>query len=225
MQLSDFLTYVKLDFKRPDKDTEITQAYNDMIMWVATFMPHSGYMFQSYVNLIDGTEDYGLPSDLIHLIHTIKFIKGTGASDSGYNLEYIQKDEYDRIEPNPNRSSPTKGRPTKYTVFDRCVLLTPVPDSSDYLIEIDWAKRPSDLSGDSDTPDLGAEWEEVLKWGTLERVYAGLDLFDESQFWGAKYHALSPNGDDIPVGMCRKLFDAEKDRSGHHITQVKFNSL
>ena len=35
MELSDFKTYVKYDFKRTDKDTELVQAYNDMIIWVA----------------------------------------------------------------------------------------------------------------------------------------------------------------------------------------------
>ena len=225
MNLGNFKTYVKQDFKRTDKDTELVQAYNDMVMWVCVLMPHSGFKWQSYVNTIAGTEDYGLPYDLIHLIHTIKLIKGTGASDGGYNLDYIDKDTYDTIEPNPNIGSPNTGIPSKYTVFNRCILLTPVPDSADYIMEIDWTKRPTDLSLDIETTSLGDEWEEVLKWGVLERLNAGIGLFEESMFWGSKYHSMGPNGDDIPVGMCRRLIDAEKDREGHAIGQVKFNNL
>lgn len=225
MNLGDFLTYVKLDFKRTDKDTELTQYYNDAIMWVAAHMPHANYKYQSYVALVRGTEDYALPCDLLHLLHPIKFIIGSGASDSGYNLIRISKEEYNAIEPNPNRSSPSLGRPIKYTVYSRSVLLTPVPDSSDALLEIDWTKKPTDLSSADQTPMLGTSWEEVLKWATLERAYAALGLTQEAEFWGTKYHAIGPNGEDVPTGMCKTLFDIEKDREFNSIGQVKFNAL
>ena len=220
MQLSDFKTYVKQDWKRTDKDTELVQAYNDMINWVAMMMPHSGYKFQSYINLVSGTEEYPIPSTLTYLIHPIKFIIGTGASDSGYKLKMLTKEEYDRHEPNPNRSSPHTGRPWAYTVFGRCILITPPADSSDSLLEIDWTKKTTDQSADSDTPSLGEEWDEVLKQGTLERLYSGIGMTDEARFWGEKYHVVD-RSNDIPVGLAAKLFDAEKDLEGEQIGYVK----
>ncbi len=225
MQLSAFKTYVKLDLKRTDKDTEIVQSYNDMINWVSLQMPHSGYKFQSWINTIVGTEDYGIPAQAIHVIHPLKLIIGSGPSDSGYPMTHISKEEYDRIEPNPNRSSPQTGRPTKYTIFDRCILVTPLPDVATYLIELNWGKRHTTLSADADLHELGSEWDEVFKQGTLERVYAGMGMYEESNYWGSKYHAITSEGDDVPVGMCRKLFDIEKNREGRNIGFVQYNDV
>ena len=140
-------------------------------------------------------------------------------------LDQISKEEYDRIEPNPNIASPHKGRPTKYTVYDRCILLTPIPDVSTYILEINWAKRKTTLSADADLPELGSEWDEVFKNGTLERLYAGMGQVDLAQYWGSKYHAVTTEGDDVPVGMCRKLFEIEKNREQIPIGMVHFNDL
>ena len=225
MQLSDFKTYVKLDFKRQDKDTELVQYYNDMINWVSLQMPHSGYKYQSYINTTVGVEDYGLPTNAIHVIHPLRLILGTGPSDEGWNMDHISKEEYDMIEPNPNRSNPHKGRPQKYTIYDRCILVTPIPDLATYLIEMNWARRKTTLTADADLAELGSEWDEVFKWGTLERLYAGMGQVDEAQYWGGKYHAITTEGDDVPVGLCRKLFEIEKNREGSQIGQVCFNDL
>lgn len=225
MILSAFLTYVKLDFKRSDKDTELTQYYNDMLMWIAAQMPHGNYKFQSYVNVTAGVEDYALPCELLHLMHPIKLILGQGTSDTGYQLEFVSKKEYDAYEPNPNRTTPSEGRPLIYTVYSRSILLTPIPDVSTYLLEISWTKKPVDLEDDDESPFLGTSWEEVLKWGTLERAFAGLGLYQEAEYWGAKYHAIGANGEDVPIGLCRKLFDIEKDREEKAISQVKYNDL
>lgn len=224
MQLSDFKTYVKYDFKRTDKDTELVQAYNDMINWVSVQMPHSGYKYQSYISTSVGVEDYGIPTTAIHVIHPLKLIIGTGSSDEGYLMDHISKKEYDEIEPNPNRSNPNKGRPRKYTIYNRCVLVTPLPDVATYLLEMNWAKRKVTLSANADLPELGSEWDEVLKCGTLERLYAGMSRFDESAFWGTKYHA-SNGVDDVPRGLCKKLFDVEKNREGDEISRIQFNVL
>lgn len=226
MQLSTFRTYVKRDFKRTDKDTEIDQAYNDMIIWVAQKMPHGNYKFQSYISTVNAQEDYPLPTNLIHLIHPIKYLEGSAANDWGWPLDHITKEEYDLREPNPNRTSPSTGKPTAYTIFSRSILLTPIPDNSADLLEISWAKRATTLSAATDVPDLGSEWDEIFKFGTLERVYDGMGMLQEAQYWGSKYHILNPvNGDDAPIGLCKKLFDAERDREIPAIGQVKFNEL
>ena len=225
MELSDFKEYVQSYAKRPDKEDEIVQAYNDMIMWVALQMPHSGYKFQSYVNTQVGIEDYSLPNNMIHLIHPIRLLLGSDSGDSGYPLEHITKQEYDLIEPNPNRTTPPRGRPSKYTVYSRSLLLTPVPDSNEYIMEINRSKRPVDLAEDTETSNLGSEWDEVLLWGTLERLYAGMGMAEESASFGNKYHAVTTEGDDVPVGMCRKLFEIERDREQKIMGQVQYNDL
>ena len=224
MQLSEFKTYVKQDFKRVDKDTEIVQAWNDMVMWVALQMPHGGYKFQSYVQTIAGTEDYAIPCNLIHFIHPAKLIIGSGSSDGGYPLDFIPKKEYDIIEANPNRSAPARGRPSRYTIFSRSMLLTPVPDVSTYIVEINWSKRPVAMTEDEQHSELHAEWDEVLKQGVLERLYAAIGLFEESAHWGSKYHILGAGG-DMPVGICAHLLNIEKDREETSVNTMRFNDL
>lgn len=221
MQIANFQAYVKQTFKRTDKDTELIQAYNDMIVWVAIQMPHGSYKYQSWISTVIGTPDYPLPTDLIHLIYPIRLLEGTGTNDSGYPLKQISKQEYDILEPNPHRTSPSTGKPSQYTVYSRSILPTPIPDSGSYLLEINWTKRPVAQSVGADLPILGSEWDEILKFGTLERLNAMLELWEESSFWASQYRDQA--GD--PVGMCRKLFDLEKDREFPAITQIQNNDL
>lgn len=221
MVLSSFKTYVKQDFKRTDKDTELVQAYNDMIRWVAVHMPHGNYKFQSYIFTVASQEDYPLPTNIIHLMHPIRFHTGSTSAASSWDLVHLRKEEYDLVEPAPNASSPSTGQPREYTIYSRQVLVTPIPDVSTYLLEINWSKRPTALANDADVPLLGEEWDEVLKHGTLERLFAGIGLTEEAQYWASKYR----DGDDNPVGNCRKLFQIENDMEGWSIGQVKNNAL
>ena len=220
MILSAFKTYVLQDFKRTDKDTELVQAYNDAIIDIATRMPHGGYKYQSYVPTVSGQEDYALPSDVIHLIHPAKLLEGSGTNDSGYPMDFISKQEYDLLEPNPNRTDPPTGKPIKYCVFSKSILLSPVPDAI-YIIEIDWSKRPTALSGNSDVHTLGSEWDEALKQMVLARLNAGIELFAEAQYWESRYQ--DPYGN--PIGMLRRLLDLEKEREYKAVSSIKNNNL
>jgi hypothetical protein len=221
MTLGEFKTYVRLDLNRTDKDTEIVQAYNDMVLFIAAQQPIGNYKYQSFVHTIPEQEDYPLPTDAMHLIHPVRFLEGTGTNDSGYNLSRVTKDEYDEMEPNPNRTDPGTGKPRWYTVFSRSILVTPIPDSAVYMLEINWSKRPIDASSDSDTSLLSTEWREILKWGVLDRVYAGMQLYNESAFW--KSHYL--NGEGEPTGLFRRLLINEQDQEGRSIGNVKNNEL
>jgi len=221
MILSAFKTYVKQDWKRTDKDTELVQAYNDSIVYISISMPHGGYKYQSYVPAVVGQPNYPLPDNMIYLIHPIKFLEGSGTNDSGYQLEQISKNEYDVIEPNPNRTNPPTGKPQKYCIFSRAILPSPIPDSAAYLFEIDWSKRPAALSGDNDLSALGSEWDQILKCMVLSRLNGGLELFGEAQYWRAMYEDVSGN----PIGLYKRLLDIERDREDISITQAQNNSL
>ena len=206
---------MKYDFKRTDKDTELVQATNDMIAWVAALMPMGNYKFQSYLSTVTGQEDYPLPTDLLHLYHPVRFLKGTTSADEGYDLIQLTKTEYDQREPNPNRTSPTTGTPTHYTIWSRQVLLTPIPDASTYLIEINRGKKPTTVANDADVHNLGSEWDPVLKVGVLERLYAGIGMVEEAAYWAAQYKEMT-GGPTFgqPTGFCKTLFDRERDVEG-----------
>ena len=91
MTLTNFLTYVRQILKRTDKDTEITQAYNDSIIAVAAKMPHGAYKYQSYLPLVAKQEDYALPSTIMYLIHPVRCLDGFASNDSGYALTHLTK--------------------------------------------------------------------------------------------------------------------------------------
>ncbi len=219
--IAEFKTYVKYDFKRTDKDTEIVQARNDAVLYIAVLMPHAGYKYQSYAPSVTAQPNYPLPSDLMHLIHPIRLLEGSGTNDSGYPLDHITKQEYDLIEPNPNRTSPSTGKPLKYCIFSRAILPTPIPDKNTYFFEIDWSKRPTEQLLDADLHSLGAEWDEVLKWMTLDRLNASLELFQEAEYWRSRYQDEAGN----PIGTFRRLLDIEREREDWTIGQVKNNNL
>lgn len=221
MELSDFILYVKRDFKRTDKDSEILQAYNDMIKWLSIKMPIGDYKYQSYVTTTRGVEDYETPCDMMHLYHPIRLLDGNNTVDSGFPLHHWTKNEYDFKEPNPNRDNPPLGRPSGYTVWSRSILLTPVPDLATYILEINWSKRPVAQANATDVPLLGSEYDEVLKWGTLERLYAGMQRYDEAVYWGSKIH----DADDKPSGSLRDLLQEEVSREGEGISNVRANNL
>jgi len=221
MQLSNFKQYVKYDFKREDKDTELVQAYNDSIMYVASLMPYGNYKYQSYLATVVGQEDYPLPSTMNHLIHPIRILDGSDSTDSGGELNRLTKQKYDERYPNPNRTSPTTGYPEDYCIYSRSILLGPIPDSADYLLEVDWSVLPTALSADIDTPSLGREWEEILKQMILYRLYSGLGQYDEASFWRSQYE----DGAGNPIGQFKRLLAKEADIEGHHLGQVKSNNL
>lgn len=221
MDFGTFKTYLRRDFKRTDKDTEILNAYNEMIVWISMIIPHGNYKFQSYLSTVVGQEDYPLPTNLIHLMHPIRLLLGMASSDTGYEMQKLTKEQYDDREPNPNRSNPQTSRPTAYCIYSRSILLTPIPDSANYLLEINWAKRPTDVDDDADTTDYPSEWDQVLKFGVLERLYGGLGMTDEANYWASRYRDQSDN----PVGLCKRLLDAEMNRESVVIGRIRNNSL
>lgn len=212
-----FLAYIKRQFKRTDKDTEIYEALNETIQDIGSRYSFSGYNFQSWVPTVIAQEDYPLPTNLLQLSHPIRLLEGSATGDSGYPLDFITKEEYDEKEPNPNRTSPATGKPSKYTIYSDSILLTPIPDKTSYLLEINWGKIPTTLSVDADTPSLIATWDEILKWGTLMRLYYGLGLYQEGKVWDDLYESDEKG---IP-----KMIRIEKDKKREMIGQIKNNSL
>lgn len=223
MNVVNFKTYVKQILIRTDKDTEIVQAYNDAIIAVAAKMPHGAYKYQSYLPLVAQQEDYPLPSTIVHLLHPVKLLEGTGTNDSGWPLNRLTKQEYDEEYPNPNRASPSiTGVPTDYCIYSGSILIGPLPETgTDDYLEIDWTKVPTDISGDSETPALPDYWREVLRQMVLKRIYEGLELFQEAQYWRSLYEDAEGN----PVGQYRDFLNIEKDKEQHAIGKIVNNPL
>lgn len=209
-----FLSYVTRVLKRTDKNTEIYEAYNETIRDISSRAKFQEYAFQSYVACVQGQEDYPLPTTLLHLQHPVRLLEGSATNDSGNPLTHISKAEYDRREPNPNRTSPDEGRPGAYTIYSNSILLTPIPDGAGYLLEINWCNVPTNLSGDSDVSSFNELWDEILKHGTLFRMFALLGMYQDSEYWRALYE----------TGI-RRMVEINSDKTGGWIGIVANNSL
>ncbi len=215
--LGQFITYVIQDFKRDDKDTEIVQAYNDTINHIASIHPNDNMRYQSYIPSVYLQEDYPLPSNLGHLFHPVRCLEGSDSNDTGWPMEKLSKEAYDRRNPNPNRTTPDNPRrPVEYCIYSRSLLVNPPDNDEDYLFEINWAKIATEGSADSDIHELGNYWDEVIKWGILFRLYMGLGQSGEA----ADYKALY---EDQSLGYPAQI---KRDRAVYEkMGQVQFNDL
>lgn len=180
-------------FIRTDKTTELNNALNETYFEMCGVIQYHKTSAQEYVNLTDKREDYAIPSDTLRINHPIRLIELAAQSDSGssYNLTFIPKDEYDTMEPNPNVTPTTlvsTGKPTHYTVWKNCILLTPIPDSSTkYKIELNLGGEITKLSADVDQPIFSERWDETMKAGTLARLFSLVELYERAQFWNGIY--------------------------------------
>jgi len=182
---TQFLAYVRYDFKRDDKDTEIIQAYNDTLRHVTGMAPFQGLKFQSWIPTVAGQEDYPLPSDRCHVLHPVRIIE-SAASTVGYPLNQMSKANWSERYPNPNATGSNISRrmPVDYCIFSASILVGPLPDLATYIIEIDWAKLAADQDEATDVHELNEEWDEVLKFGVLARMYESIGLTSEAdRYW------------------------------------------
>lgn len=86
--------------------------------------------------------------------------------ENGINLVYVSYSSLYDFEPDPENQG--TGVPTVFYTKNRLIGLVPTPrDILTY--QIDYKKRPVDMSSDTDTPDLPMEWVDVIKTGAEAR--------------------------------------------------------
>ena len=173
-------------YKRDDKDTEINEAINETLREMAGCLESRKLQDQKYVYLVEDQEDYALPDNLLRIRHPIRLLdtQGSNSDSSSYPLRFYPKHEYDRIEPNPNATTKNAGTVWAYTIWKSCILVTNLPDESNrYLLEVNTGNEIVTLSSDTDEPTFRDFWDETIKAGTLARMYALIQLYDEANYW------------------------------------------
>jgi hypothetical protein len=123
------------------------------------------------------------------------------------------------LETNPNRAGATGGgEPVFYTIYSNSVLVSPVPDAATYILELNWGRSTNEVTSDADTHNLLAgQWEEIIKNGTLFRLYNGLGLYEDAQVFERLYE--DPNK-GVP-----KILRRNRDITKSNITKVVFHDL
>ncbi len=205
---AQFLTYIKYDFKRTDKDTEIYVAYNETIRHIGNMKGTEGLKFQSWINTVAAQEDYPLPSNKCHVFKPVRIIE-SATVNRGYPLNMMSKADFSERYPNPNASdtsSHSKRMPVDACIYSNSILVGPLPDLATYIIELDWARIPSSQDAASDIQPIGEDWEEVMKFGVLFRLFTALGMDEEA----AKYYNLYKDDDLGYPHLIRKFEDQEE---------------
>jgi hypothetical protein len=178
--LAQLRTYIKRDFKRTDKDTEIDDAVNDTILFMATNYQFDSLHRRAKTSCQVGREDYILPSGLQHIRHPLLLLDTTSSDGraGSYPLDHISSEKYDELEPNPNHVSRPTGKPCRYCIRQGAVHLTPIPDRATLEILVPYFCFPTTLSANADVHQFTQDFEPTIKAGCLERLYKGLKMYD-----------------------------------------------
>lgn len=185
---SDLKTMILEIFKRTDKATELARAINDTYREMAGCIDPRKLKDQIWKATIAGREEYPIPDTVLRINHPIRLIDpdaGSGAGSS-YPLQFIPKDEYDLVEPNPNSADVQTGTPYAYTFWKNSILLTDVPNKI-FRLELNIGGEPTILTEAADTTIFAPQWDETIKAGALARLFAGIRFWDEVDRWQAIY--------------------------------------
>jgi hypothetical protein len=193
----DFIDYVIRTLKRDDKETELIDALHSIIRDISARHSFQVLRRQEYVPLRAQQEDYPFPVEMQHWHQPVRILQGQESNADGYVLKQIGKEEYDSLEPNPNRTNPSGSDPYAFCIFQNAFLLTSIPtathEAAAWRIEINCGVFPTiPTADDQDAHPFGQTWDETLKWGILHRIYSDLGLNDEAEKWGSYYEVGSP---------------------------------
>ncbi len=177
--------YIIRTLKRSDKSTEVYEAITDTVRDVKHRLPFEEFKYVTYTTGISTLGDYkfALPTDMGHLIGNVKLL-----GDDYCVLEKITKEEFDRLEPDPESSTVITGVPDKFCVFGNEIYLYPLPDSVSYEYEYNYSTDDT-TAITSSTANVGfsTNYREMLKAGVLYRIYRDLGNDQEATKWLAIY--------------------------------------
>ena len=193
MNGANFLAYVKQTFKRTDKNTEIYTSIADTVMDMRSRMISDEHSTVSAaLTGITAIGDYQLtlPTDFGHLIGDV-LIKDTSADDVYLPLRRISKTEWD-VKYNQALATAVgnrlTGTPTEYCFFGGKIYLGSPVDKLAYEFKINYTTEdaPTYTASTASIP-FTDQFREVVKAGTLQRMFREVGNYPESDIWGAVY--------------------------------------
>lgn len=183
----EFYNYVLRTFKRDDKATEIYEAVTDTINDIVTRYSFEERKAEGYTDdgIVDGS-DYrmDLPEDFGRIIGDVRFADNS----SSWTLMKRTKQEFHILYPDPDGPNPITGQPTDYCVFNKQILLGPVPDKTDYFYQMDYSTVPEDpITATTTEVPFTDLFRLVVKFGTLGRIYDDMGEQGLSDRYMAEY--------------------------------------
>lgn len=190
---SDFATYVKRVFKRTDKDTEIYEATTDVIADIRIQLKTEDYKEEAYVAGISTLGEYkiGLPSDFGHIIGNITLVDDVNGLSKSLNK--ISKQEYDRKYSDRLHtalSDVNDGIPEDFCIYGKQIFIGPVPDLTSYKYFLNYTTEDfSEITSVTSSVPFTDRYRNTLRSGVLAELFAGLEQFDEANYWRELFNA------------------------------------
>lgn len=190
---ANFHAYVLQVLKRTDKNTEVYTAIADTVMDMRSRMiSEDALKVSSALTGISAIGDYQLtlPTDFGHLIGDV-LIKDTAADDVYLPLARITKSEWDVTY---NQALATAvgnrltGTPTHYCVFGKKIYVGSPVDKTTYEFKINYTLEDAPTyTAVTATIPFTDQFREVVRAGTLQRMFREIGNYNESDVWGAVY--------------------------------------
>ena len=189
MQLSDIRSQIYLLLRETSStdsnftDAQINSFINQSIRLMVPIIEQPR-KFSSGTQVVAGTATYTIPTDFV-MLKTVYFGDKTITGDD-LPLEFKTEQWLRAHFPNwRDTSTGARGRP-KYIILldDDTFLLFPTPDATESatgkLLTYDYLFIPTDLSSDSDTPDLPLPYHDLIKFYACYLCYLNLGKKDEA---------------------------------------------
>lgn len=206
-----FYEYLLRTFKRTDKETEVYEALTDTIRDLrrrVIFADDETEM--STTDLITTAGDYILDlEDSWGLTISEALVLDGYAS---YPLTMISKSQFDFFFPNPGVSGSSTGKPRYACKFGDQLFVGPVPDSTLYTYKVNFTEEDAaSITEDTTNVPYTRLYREILKEGTLYRLFRDLENNEEMGKWRSLYE------NDINASVDRE----EKNRNAVRLTHYR----
>lgn len=185
------LAYIKRQFKRTDKDTELYEAITDTIFDMKTRFYSEDLKIRSYSTALSTVGDYAMdiPTDFGHIIGEIS-MKDDSSEQSYPPLRKISVENYDRIYPDRmlDVAERNTGVPQHFCIYGTKIYVGPCVDSTHYKFYINYTQEDETaISASSTTVPFCDRYREVVKAGTLMRINRDLEMYSEAEVWEMAY--------------------------------------
>lgn len=194
---------------RDDMDTGLYDALTDTILEMDQFFDFSERQTETTsTDTITALGDYAIniESDLGNLI-SVRLIDGTFSR----KLIKTSKSLYDILYPNPSNDQ-MRAFPERFCLFGDQLLIGPAPDRVSYSYTMAFSKRlTTAIDASTDPVPFSADYREVLKDGTLARLFENVGNDNRANRFAAKY-----------AGGLQRIISGERENRGG-AGQVAYN--
>ena len=126
-------------------------------------------------NVTIGETTYNLPTDFQAAIN----FTVNDPDNNAQFVNFIPYEEFDQLYPDPTALE--DAQPTLWTFYGNSLILGPGAPDQEYTMQLRYIKQPTELSDDTDVPDVPEAFQEIMILGMLKRAQMAADNYDFAQ--------------------------------------------